>query len=384
MLGTAHSGIPVLHESGDRRRRYVVRVVALVALGLVIGLITGFRSGADTRVLGAGSTAAQPLVEGAAVRYRNARSADNPALPDRTGGDWSMDGSGVDYEPIGSLGGINRVSDDRSGITFAVSDYPLSHRSLDRHNLAQFPVAIGSLAVVHNLDLPAGRQLTLDAPALARIYRGEIANWDDPAIAALNPELRLPTEAIVPVHRSEGSGSTFGFTAYLATAVGVWDAGSGSLITWPQGIGRTAERTSAMVSTVQDSPGAIGYVETGQATRAGLAVAALQNAAGRATLPEPESMRASVTGADWSGEDDYVNPIAGADVPDAYPMTVAIYAALSKDSSRPVETRRALSFLEFIMTNYDADAAALGYVPLSQTGSEQIVAYWDTTFAFAR
>ena len=189
-----------------------------------------------------------------------------------------LDGSGIQYEPVGSLGGVMRLADPE--VDFAVTDYPLSAEALTRLGAVQFPIALGAVAVVHNLDLPAGEALRLDAPTVARIYLGQITRWNDPAITALNPGIALPDLAINAVHRSDGSGSTYGFTGYLSAGSPEWAAGpgSGTEIKWPAGAG--AERTGGLIDAVRGTPGSIGYVEQGQAQRAGLRIAALGNSAG--------------------------------------------------------------------------------------------------------
>lgn len=382
MLGSPDSGLPVLTGAGRRSRRILIPLVVITVVGVAAGLLMGARSGAQSQLVGSGSTAAQPLVEGAAVQYRNAGSADRPDRPQSTGSDWVLDGAGIDYEPVGSLGGVLRLSDP--DVDFAVTDYPLSQDSLTAANLAQFPVVIGSIAVVHTLDLPAGQKLTLDAVTLAGIWSGTITRWNDPAITALNPGLTLPDQPIVPVHRTDGSGSTFGFTGYLATAGQAWAPGTGSLVTWPRGVGRGTQRTSGMLATVADTPGAIGYVETGQARRAGLAVTALHNGSGTAVLPDSRSMRVATTGGDWTGADHYVTPLTGSSLPEAYPVTMAIYAVVEKDPRHREATRQALGFLSYLMEDYDGGAERLGYVPLPQAGADGVYAYWERELAYTR
>ena len=189
VLGSPDNGVPVLRSDEARRRRLVMPLfisvlVALLALGL------WWNRGNDSQPVGAGSTLAAPLIERSTADYRNAMSADNPDRPAETGGDWVLDSSGgIDYEKVGSMGGIMRLSDPEVG--FAVSDYPLSSKALADLQAGQFPVAAGALALVHDLDL-AGRPLRLDAATVAAIYLGTITRWDDPAIDALNPGTSLP------------------------------------------------------------------------------------------------------------------------------------------------------------------------------------------------
>lgn len=224
MLGAPYEGVPVARTGAARWRRIVMPVLVLSAIGLVAVLLAG--RGQQTGIQGAGSTLAQPLIERSATAFRDAQAADDPTRPEETGDDWVLSGSGIDYEPVGSLGGIMRLSDPE--VDFAVSDYPLSSEGLEDFGVAQFPVALGAIAVVHSIDLPEGRDLRLDTPTLAAIYLGEITRWNDPRIAALNPGVTLPESSVSVVHRSDGSGSTRGFTGYLSAGSPQWSAGPGA------------------------------------------------------------------------------------------------------------------------------------------------------------
>jgi phosphate transport system substrate-binding protein len=349
-------------------------LLIVIVVGIVALLLAG--RGQQTQIVGAGSTLAQPLVERSAAAFRSVQTADNPSRVAQTGNDWVLDGSGIQYEPVGSLGGIMRLADPE--VDFAVSDYPLSTEGLAQLGAAQSPIALGAVAVVHNLDLPAGQTLRLDAPTVARIYLGQTTGWNDPAITALNPGLALPELDITAVHRSDGSGSTYGFTGYLSAGSPDWAGGpgAGNLISWPTGTG--AERTSGLIEAVRGTPGAIGYVEQGQAQRAGLRIAALGNAAGQFTVPGGAAMLAAVAGHDWSGRDDYVTPLSTADDPQAYPMTVAIYAVVKRSPQFREDTERTLRYLAFVMGEYDGAAKDLGYLPLPPAASHAVQAYWTT------
>jgi phosphate transport system substrate-binding protein len=374
VLGSPDDGVPVLRTRNARLRRVVMPLLVVIVVGIVALLLAG--RGQQTQIIGAGSTLAQPLIERSAAAFRSVQSADNPARTAQTGNDWVLDGSGLQYEPVGSLGGIMRLADPE--VDFAVSDYPLSAEGLARLGAAQMPIALGAVAVVHTLDLPAGQSLRLDAATLARIYLGQATRWNDPAISALNPGLALPDLAITAVHRSDGSGSTYGFTGYLTAGSADWAAGHGqdNTISWPTGVG--AERTSGLIEAVRGTPGSIGYVEQGQAQRAGLGIAALRNAAGQFTAPGGPAMVAAVADHDWSGRDDYVTPLGTADGAPAYPMTVAIYAVVKRSPEFRQDTERTLRYLAFVMEDYDGAAQDLGYLPLPPAAARAVQAYWAT------
>ncbi len=379
MLEGTDGGVPILQSASARRRRLVMPMLVVLVAGILVMLMAG--RGQQSRIIGAGSTLAQPLIERSAGAFANAQNADNPDRARSTGSDWVVDGSGVEYEPVGSLGGIMRLSDPE--VDFAVSDYPLDADALASVGGGQFPIALGAVAVVHNAPLPSGAELNLDATTVAGIYLREITRWNDEAIAALNPGVDLPDLAITPVHRSDGSGSTYGLTSYLTQSSTKWAAGpgSGATVTWPSGT--PAERTSGMVAALQETQGAIGYVEHGQARRAGLATARLANPAGAFAAPSQASMEAAIAGVDWSGRDDYVARLPISGKPAAYPMTVAIYTVLKRDPAFTTDTSRTLGYLDFLMSSYDGAAADLGYLPLPPAAAEQIRQYQTRTFAAA-
>ena len=377
MLGSPDNGVPVLRSKAARQRRIVMPLLIAVVVGSIVLLLAG--RGQQSQLIGSGSTLAQPLIERSITDFRNSVAADNPDQRSQTGTDWVLDGTGVDYEPVGSLGGILRLSDPE--VDFAISDYPLSKAALSR-DLVQFPLALGAIALVHNVDLAEGQNLRLDAPALADIYGGRITRWNDPAVMALNPDLTLPDLAINAVHRTDGSGSTLGFTTYLAEGSRSWATGPGSntVIEWPAGAG--AERSSGLISAVRETKGSLGYAEQGQAARAGLRLAELKNASGAYTLPTSESMRAAISDHDWSGADDYAGPLTMAKASNAYPMTVAVYAVTRRAPQAERDTRRTLRYLSFVLDSYDGTAEDLGYLPLPPAAVGAVKKYWAGAFAF--
>ncbi|MGB7660380.1 MAG: phosphate ABC transporter substrate-binding protein PstS, partial [Pseudolabrys sp.] len=129
-------------------------------------------------------------------------------------------GNGLNYQSIGSGGGIKQIK--AKTVTFGATDAPLPGKELDETGLAQFPMVMGGIVPVVNLDGVKPGDLTLDGPMLAKIFLGEIKNWNDPAIQKLNPNAKLPNQAIAIVHRSDGSGTTYNFAYYLAEVSPDW------------------------------------------------------------------------------------------------------------------------------------------------------------------
>lgn len=379
MLGTPDDGVPIMRTGAARWRSIILPLLILSVVAVVALLLAG--RGQQTEIQGAGSTLAQPLIERSVTAFRNAQAADNPSRPKETGNDWVLSGSGIEYEPVGSLSGIMRLSDPE--VDFAVSDYPLSADGLKELEVAQFPVALGAIAVVHSLDLPDGRDLRLDAPTLAAIYLGEITRWNDEKIAALNQGVTLPDTAVSVVHRSDGSGSTKGFTGYLSAGSPEWSSGpgTGTEIEWPTGTG--AERTGGVIEKVSNTPGSIGYVEFGQAQRAGLDVVALANTSGEFVKPSDDAMLAAASAHDWSGKDDYVTGLTAAKDKQAYPATVAIYVMVKRDPEFAQQTDRTMGYLRFLLQDFGDGAKDLGYVPMPAPAAQAIENYWASAIPSA-
>lgn len=374
MLGSVDDGVPVLDTKSGRRRRLLMPLFVAIIVGIIAVIMVN--SGRQTEVIGAGSTLAQPLIVQSATAFRNAQAADNPDRPTQTGNDWVLSGQGISYEPVGSLGGIMRLSEP--DVDFAIADYPLSAEALTERDAVQFPIAAGAIAVAHNLDIPDNTPLRLDAATLSAIYRGDITSWNDPALVALNPDLALPELAIDPIHRSDGSGSTYGFTSYLAAGDPDWVLGTATTLTWPTGTG--VERSSGLLTALAERPGAIGYVEAGQSARAGLHTVELLNAGGAFTGPTPAAMSAAVSDVAWSADDNFASSVPEVTDPAAYPMTVAIYAMLRREQTS--DTTRTLAYLNYLLDRYDTEASDLGYLPLPTAAVTAVHGYWQDLFDY--
>ncbi|MEN6628444.1 MAG: phosphate ABC transporter substrate-binding protein PstS, partial [Sulfuricella sp.] len=168
-------------------------------------------------------------------------------------------GTGMNYQSIGSGGGIKQII--AKTVDFGASDMPLKPEVLDKEGLMQFPAVMGGVVPTVNLaDMGAG-QLKLTGTVLADIFMGKIKKWNDPAIAALNKGTALPDQAITVVHRSDGSGTTFIFTNYLAKVSAEWKdkVGNDAAVSWPAGVG--GKGNEGVASYVQRIKGSIGYVE---------------------------------------------------------------------------------------------------------------------------
>ncbi len=339
-----------------------LRSVVILAAAMVFALIGSAAQAEPIR--GAGSTFAAPVIAKWATAYKNARA---------DGGDFFTLDWTVDYEPVGSLAGLMRLKQPE--LDFAATDVPVPPADLARNGQKQFPIVMGGIAVITNLDgLPEGG-LRLSGPVLADIYLGTIKTWSDPAIQALNPGVALPDLAISVVHRQDGSGSTHVFTEFLSANSEPWKAkfGADALIEWPLGTG--AKGTQALIRAVAATKGAIAYAEYGQALRAGLPIAAVRNKSGNFVKPSPEGVQAAAASVAWGP--DFFASLTDRDGAAAYPISTAVFAVVQVSGRSEHRYRRVHDLFRLAFAAPGAsDAAALGYVPLPDALVDQVEQYW--------
>ena len=298
---------------------------------------------------------------------------------------WSADyhretGAQINYQSIGSGGGVAQIK--AATVDFGSSDKPLPSDELAAAGLGQFPSAIGGVVPVVNVDGIAAGQLRLTGPVLADIFLGRIADWNDPALVALNPGVALPDAKINVVHRSDGSGTTFNFAHYLGKVSPAWqsEVGADSALKWPTGIGgKGNEGVAAFVKQVK---GSIGYVELSYAIQTGLAHAQMQNAAGHWVQPNAASFQAAAASADWAGAKDFHLIITDAPGAGAWPITATNFMLMYKQPKDPARAKAALEFFRWALRSGQPQAEELHYVPLPPELVEQVEAYWASEFDF--
>src|SRR5215475_624582 len=212
-------------------------------------------------------------------------------------------GTGLNYQSIGSGGGIKQIK--AKTVTFGATDAPLSGKELDESGLAQFPMVMGGIVPVLNLDGVKPGDLVIDGPTLAKIFLGEIKSWDDAAIKKLNPNAQLPKQAIAIVHRSDGSGTTYNFTYYLSDISADWKSkvGTNQAVQWPGGIG--AKGNEGVANNVAQTKGSIGYVEYAYAKQNKLTFTDMMNKSGKKVAPTSETFQAAAANADWKSQPGY-------------------------------------------------------------------------------
>jgi phosphate transport system substrate-binding protein len=283
-------------------------------------------------------------------------------------------GIGLNYQSIGSGGGIKQIG--ARTVTFGASDMPLKLDQLEKIGVVQFPTVMGGIVPVVNLDGVKSGDLTIDGPTLAKIYLGEIKKWDDPAIRKLNPDAKLPSQAIALVHRSDGSGTTFIFTNYLSKVSPDWakTVGSNTSVEWPSGIG--AKGNEGVANNVANTRGAIGYVETAYAKQNKLTTTKMVNKDGKAVSPVPAAIMAAAAGADWAHAPGFYMILTDAPGAGAWPIAGATFILVPKQPKDAAAAAEALKFFAWAYQNGDKMAEELDYIPMPDNVVKLIHAEW--------
>jgi phosphate transport system substrate-binding protein len=284
-------------------------------------------------------------------------------------------GTKINYQSIGSGGGIKQITEKT--VDFGASDMPLKPPDLAKADLTQFPMIMGGVVPVVNLQGVQPGQLKLDGKVLLDIYLGKVTKWSDPEIASLNNGLKLPDQAIAPVYRSDGSGTTFIFTHYLSEVSPEWKEkiGENTSVQFPTGIGgKGNEGVSAMASR---TAGAIGYVEYAYAKQNKLTYALLRNKDGQFVSPETKSFQAAAANADWAKAQDFYLLLTNQPGKDSWPITGASFILMHKQPSKPELAREALNFFDWAYHNGGKLAEDLDYVPMPDSVVKMVEQSWQ-------
>ncbi len=281
-------------------------------------------------------------------------------------------GARVNYQSVGSGAGIKQIKSKT--VDFGASDMPLKDAELSADGLLQFPTVIGGVVPVVNVEGIKPGQLKLTGQVLGDIYLGKITKWNDPALAALNPGVKLPAADIAAVRRADGSGTTFIFTNYLSKVNADWKAkvGEGTAVNWPTGAGgKGNEGVAAFVTRL---PNSIGYVEYAYAKQNKMAYAQLKNAAGNYVSPDDATFQSAAAAADWSRS--FYQILTEQGGKDAWPITGATYILMHVSQDKPVNAQNALKFFDWAYGNGDQTAADLDYVALPASLKQLIRQQW--------
>jgi phosphate transport system substrate-binding protein len=283
-------------------------------------------------------------------------------------------GVGLNYQSIGSGGGIKQI--EAKTVTFGATDAPLKGPDLDKYGLVQFPMVMGGIVPVVNIDGVAPGDLVLDGPTLADIFLGTVKSWDDPAIRKLNPNAKLPSQAIAVVHRSDGSGTTFNFTYYLAEASADWKSkvGSATSVEWAVGIG--AKGNEGVSNNVSQTKGSIGYVEYAYALQNKLVYTKMLNKDGKTVAPTSAAFQAAAANADWNSVPGYGVILANQAGAESWPMTAATFILIPKKPDDGAAVGEALKFFAWAYVKGDKMAEELDYVPMPKKIVSDIEKVW--------
>ena len=313
---------------------------ALVATALSAGALSAHA--AD--ISGAGSTFIYPVFAKWADTYKK------------------ESGTGINYQSIGSGGGIKQIK--ANTVTFGATDAPLKEGDLKDGGLVQWPMIMGGIVPVLNLEGMKAGDLTLDGPTLAAIFMGTVKTWNDPAIAKLNPGVKLPETAVVVVHRSDGSGTTFNFTNYLSKVSADWKGkvGENTAVEWPVGLG--AKGNEGVANNVANTKGAIGYVEYAYAKQNSLVSTKMVNHDGKTVAPAMDSFSSAAANADWEHAPGFYQILTDQPGAQSWPITASTFVVMHKDPKDAAATTEALKFFNWAFKNGTKEAEALDYIPM--------------------
>ncbi|MBR0961845.1 phosphate ABC transporter substrate-binding protein PstS [Bradyrhizobium japonicum] len=283
-------------------------------------------------------------------------------------------GNGLNYQSIGSGGGIKQIQ--AKTVTFGATDAPLKAEQLDKDGLVQWPMVMGAIVPVVNLEGVKSGELVFDGETLAAIYLGKIAKWDDAAIKKLNPNVKLPSEAITVVRRSDGSGTTFNFTNYLSKASADWKSkvGEGTAVEWPVGVG--AKGNEGVSGNIGQTKNSIGYVEYAYAKQNKLTYAGLVNKAGKTVQPTVEAFQAAASNADWAKAPGYYVILTDQPGDKSWPITAATFILMHKSATDKAASQEAIKFFRWAFKSGGKAAEELDYIPMPDSVVQQIEKTW--------
>jgi phosphate transport system substrate-binding protein len=329
-------------------------VTTFAAASIALAIAAGSAAAAD--ISGAGATFPYPIYAKWADTYKKET------------------GVGLNYQSIGSGGGIKQIQNKT--VTFGASDMPLKAEQLQKDGLVQFPMVMGGVVPVINVEGIKTGEIVLDGPTVARMFLGEIKSWNDPAIKKLNANVNLPAQPIVIVHRSDGSGTTFLFTDYLAKVSPDWKSkvGTNTAVQWPAGLG--AKGNEGVANNVAQTKGAIGYVEYAYAKQNKLPYAKLINKDGQAVEPIAETFMAAAASADWTGTPGFGVVLTDEAGAKSWPITGATFILMHKQPKDAAAATEALKFFAWAYAKGDKTALELDYVPMPDNVVEAVQKSW--------
>ena len=325
----------------------------LSAILVTLLLVTGITQ-AQTTITGAGATFPFPIYSKWAEIYSEKHDVQ------------------LNYQSIGSSGGLRQIK--AKTVIFGASDAPMSGADLEKEGLVQFPAVIGGTVPIVNLQGFKPGELRVTGQVLAEIFLGNISNWNDARILALNPGKTLPDQTITVVHRADGSGTTFNWTDYLSTASPLWleRVGRGAAVKWPAPTSVGGKGNEGVAANVARIKGSIGYVEYAYVKKNKLVFMQMQNRSGRWVSPDDTTFAAAAAGADWFSVSGMALSIVDQKGDSVWPVTTASFILMYKDPADRRQSAEALKFFDWAFRNGQKTAQDLDYVPLPDNLTQQI------------
>ncbi len=325
---------------------------------LVVGVsaVVALSSAHAADMTGAGSSFMYPIAAKWADMYKSAT------------------GNGLNYQSVGSGAGIKQIK--AKTVDFGASDKPLSAAELDAEGLMQFPAIMGGVVAVVNLEGVKPGQLKMTGAVIGDIYLGKITKWNDAAIAALNPGVKLPSEEITVVHRADGSGTTFLFTDFLSKTNAEFKTkiGADAAVKWAVGVG--GKGNEGVAANVQRIKGSIGYVEWAYAKKNKMAHTQLKNKDGNFLQPDDEFFKAAAANADWAKTPGFAVVLTDQPGKSAWPITGATFVLMHKAQADAAKGKEVVKFFDWSFKNGAAAATALDYVPMPPSVVKLIEDAW--------
>ena len=328
---------------------------------LIIGITTATAlacasASQATDITGAGATFPYPIYAKWAEAYK------------------AKTGVSMNYQSIGSGGGIKQII--AKTVDFGASDMPLKPEELEKNGLMQFPAVIGGVVPVINVNGVETGKLKLTGALLADIYLGKITKWNDPALVALNKDIKLPDENITVVHRSDGSGTSFIFTNYLSKVSAEWKSavGESTAVSWKAGIG--GKGNEGVAANVQRMKNTIGYVEYAYALQNKMNTAQMKNRDGQFVKADDVSFKAAAAGAHWDKAPGFYEILTDEPGKESWPISGATFILMHKVQEKPETGKEVLNFFDWAYDNGGKLAADLDYVPLPENVVKLIRAAW--------
>jgi phosphate transport system substrate-binding protein len=322
-------------------------------LTAALGLLTAAGASAQLLINGAGATFPQPIY----TKWFDEYAKVDPSVR-------------FNYQGIGSGGGQKQILSET--VDFGASDGPMSDENIAKapRPLWHIPTVAGAVVVTYNV--PGNPKLKLDGPTLAAIFLGKITKWDDPAITGQNRGVSLPSQDILVVHRSDGSGTSFIFTDYLSHVSAEWKSkvGTNTAVDWPVGLG--GKGNAGVAGQVKQSPGALGYVELAYATQNKVPYADMKNAAGNYITPSLDSVTEALATA--TIPEDFRFSMVNPPGEKAYPISGTTWLLVYAQQKDPVKGQKLVEFLRWAYGDGEKMAAALDYAPLPPSVQQRALA----------